>query len=241
MPGEERIDEARMDPAVQPAALQANWQVEDGTPRTGNTGTLAHPVPANAPEDGARQYPEIPVDLAEYADAVREDIQKGLCDRFGNSSARHAAVLMQVFCEEAREYAYVYCGRMGREVFGRLRPVFMRAIERNPNFDLRVITESEDVESRELADALRGRGCLRTVDARFTPPPGMPHFAVFDDRMSRMETDRLHRRAIVRTSVPGEGPDGKPIDAEGQRIIRMMRDKFRLIWDKLEPVAEGGV
>lgn len=174
-----------------------------------------------------QDYPEIPAELEDYAADVREGVRLGFCDLFSNSSSAHAAVLMQVFCEEAKRYAYIFCGRLSREVFGRMWPVFRKALERN--VDLRVITEHADAESEDVAAALRQRNALRTVEGcGLHLPDRMPHFAVFDGMMSRMETDGERRTAIVRTSVA-------PQDRTGQERMELMRVTFDQIWELATP------
>lgn len=177
-----------------------------------------------------QEYPVIPAELREYADVVRWSIRNGDCELFRNSSPGHAAVLMQVFCEEASRYAYIFCGRLSSAVFGQMWPVFRAALGRG--VDLRVITEHADAESKDVAAALLQRNALRTVDgSALQLPEGMPHFAVFDGRMSRIETDGERRTAIVRTSVADA-------DEMGRDRMELMREKFNVMWGRVAPVGE---
>jgi len=169
------------------------------------------------------KYPSIPEDLKEYADVIRESIENGDCEIFRNSSYPHAAVIMQLFCEAAQDSLYIFCGHLNRLVYEKLWPVFRNALERE--VDVRVLTETSDVESPELAKQLQKAGVLRCLDAN----PDLPHFAIIDSRMSRLETSRQKCSALVRTNVA-------PDDLVGQERMRLFRNVFCKLWDSAKPV-----
>lgn len=180
-------------------------------------------TPAPAPA-----APEIPQNLQDYAKVIRESIEKGECELFRNSSSAHAAVLMQLFCEAALVYAYIYCGSLNEKVYGKLWPVVRAALERG--VDLRVITEQAIPQSQELARELVSRGALRTIAGQGGVPENLPHYAVFDGSMSRLETDKEKHTAIVRTNVAGN-------DLVGRERLFQMSSVFRNLWEKAKPVT----
>ena len=170
--------------------------------------------------------PPIPQELQEYAQEVRESIESGEPKIFRNSSQAHAAVLMQLFCEAAQRYAYIYCGRLNAVVYGGLWPVIRAALDRG--VDVRVVTEQRELQAEELARELRGKEVLRTLPPGTKLPEGMPHFAVFDDRLSRMETDKERRTAVVRTNVADD-------DYVGKGRIALMHSVFTSLWENARP------
>lgn len=168
-------------------------------------------------------YPSIPAELKEYADVVRESIENGDCEIFLNSSHPHAAVIMQLFCEAAQETLYIFCGHLNKLVYEKLWPVFKCALERA--VDVRVLTETNDVESIELAKQLQNAGVLRCLN----PNPDLPHFAIIDSRMSRLETSREKCSALVRTNVASD-------DLVGQERMRLLQNVFCKLWESAKPV-----
>lgn len=197
--------------------------IGEGNGRIGRTTMSTKPTNETTPAP----EPSIPEELQAYAQVIRESIEKGECELFRNSSPEHAAVLMQLFCEAALVYAYIYCGSLNKVVYGKLWPVIRAALERG--VDLRVITEKATPQSQELARELVSRGALRTVAGQEVVPENLPHYAVFDGSMSRLETDKEKHTAIVRTNVAEN-------DQVGRERLAQMSSVFRNLWEKAKPV-----
>lgn len=199
--------------------------IGEGNGRIGRTTMSTKPT--NETANLAPGAPVIPEELKEYAKVIRESIERGECDLFRNSSPEHAAVLMYLFCEAALVYAYIYCGHLNEKVYGQLWPVMKAALERG--VDLRVIMEKEVARSADLARELAAKGALRTIAGQEHVPENLPHYAVFDGSMSRLETDKEKHTAIVRTNVAEN-------DQVGRERLAQMSCVFRNLWEKAKPV-----
>lgn len=169
------------------------------------------------------KYPLIPDELKDYANVIRESIENGDCEIFQNSSHPHAAVIMQLFCEAAQRTLYIFCGRLNHMVYERLWPVFKSALERD--VDVRVLTETSNVESIELAKELQKAGVLRCLGYN----PELPHFAIIDGKMSRLETSRQQCSAFVRTNVSSD-------DNVGQERMELLQNVFSKLWNSATPI-----
>lgn len=172
----------------------------------------------------AETEPSIPEALKPYAATIQASIDSESVDLFRNESAEHAAVILRLFLQNAKYSLRVFCQKMSRCVYGDLSYFIKQAIERG--VDVRVITQNSQVDSKEAAMVLNQHQSWR-VNAS---TDDLPHFALADGMMFRLETDREKKKAVVCTHVA-------PDDRETQELVDDMNAVFSQMWEESQEPA----
>lgn len=165
----------------------------------------------------AEAEPSIPDEMKPYAATIQASIDSESVDLFRNESAEHAAVILRLFLQNAKYSLLVFCQKMSRCVYGELSYFIKQAIERG--VDVRVITESSEVEAMEAVEVLKQHKLWRFNEKT----DDLPHFALADGMMFRLETDREKKKAVVCTHVA-------PDDRETQELVDDMNAVFSQMW-----------
>lgn len=192
----------------------------DTAATTPATDTRAESVPSDNSEPVSAG---LSAELKVYESAVERSIVNKNSELFGNRSAAHAAVIMGIFCRHAKDSIQIYCGKLSKDVYGALLPYFESAIARNIHIQL--ITENERVESPEVAHKLAQHQAWRV----HAPEPDLPHFAIVDNQMYRVETDRAHKAAVVCPYVPEDNEDEVS-------YLRLLKEVFQFLWEDAKPM-----
>lgn len=172
----------------------------------------------------AELEPSISEALKTYAATIQASIDSESVDLFRNESAEHAAVILRLFLQNAKYSLRVFCQKMSRCVYGDLSYFIKQAIERG--VDVRVITQNSQVDSKEAAMVLNQHQAWR-VNAS---TDDLPHFALADGMMFRLETDREKKKAVVCTHVA-------PDDRETQELVDDMNAVFSQMWEESQEPA----
>ena len=165
---------------------------------------------------------QMPTELQEYERLVRESIESGSCDLFRNASSMHAAVILRLFCEYAKKSVHILCGRLSEMVYGELTPYLEGAVRRGVDVRVLTVQGAAELQSKAVAEYLRSvkrLRCLGTTDDKLR----VPHFALVDDKLFRIETDGEHRQAIVATNIAEN-------ETEKQEAMRLRQDAFERLW-----------
>lgn len=153
-----------------------------------------------------------PEELAEYTSSVRLRIKNKDGAIFHNESCAHAEIIVREFLNAASKSVQIFCGKLSSAVYGALLPYFEQAIEREVS--IQVVTEApySALESRELAEKLKEKGCIRHASKLYKKGS---HFLLVDDDMFRLELQAEQKTALACANAKKKNQEVMTSLAEG--------------------------
>lgn len=162
-------------------------------------------------------------ELIEYERLVRKNIETESCDVFRNASSAHAAIILRLFCEYAKSSVHILCNKLNDMVYADLTPYLEGAVRRGVDVKVLTVQGESSLQSPRVVEYLKSVEkirCLGTTDSILQ----VPHFAIVDKKMFRVETDGEHKQAIVVTNIAAN-------DTEKQEAVSVREDAFAQLWD----------
>lgn len=177
----------------------------------------------HSPTSTTYTMPSPSQELIEYELLVRKNIETGSCDVFRNASSAHAAIILRLFCEYAQRSIHILCGKLNDMVYADLTPYLEGAVRRGVDVKVLTVQGEDSLQSHCVVEYLKSVGklhCLCTTDDILN----VPHFAIVDNKMFRVETDSENKQAIVVTNIAAN-------DTEKQEAVSVRESAFAQLWD----------
>lgn len=135
-------------------------------------------------------------DLESFRRMVKLFIEIDSPATISNNNRDHAKIILEELFRNAKDTAYVYCGRISNEVWGgtSVALAIIDALNRGVNVQFVVQHPEEIPEDSAVVDILRKHGRIHSSE-KFAEIG--THFAVFDGKRYRLEKDDEAKSASV--------------------------------------------
>lgn len=140
--------------------------------------------------------------MDKYRENVRALFKEGSSDVVGNSSPRHATILIEEMIRHANETFVAFARKMDPQVWGKsVMDALEAAVKRGVAVRLLVESECLPIVNGTMPPSVRP--CVRKLSGEVAGNTiGVPHFASGDGTSVRVETDPKDRSAVFAANNP---------------------------------------